>query len=982
MTPRLRRPSSQSVRFIVRLSFCLAIGSVFATGGRAQNVNLTVNAAQIVRTVDSRAFGVNAVMWDPDEADSQTVALVQATGLSVIRIPGGSVSDTYDWSTNRGYSITTSGSRSTRGPLNNWSWATGVDQFTKLVASLNSTSFVTVNFGSGTPQQAAAWVAYANGRAALLGTASDVTLGVDAYGVDWKTAGYWSGLRASAPLPTDDGRNFLRLSRSAPFALRYWEIGNEIYGTWETDCSAVPNDAYTYATAVGAANTGFWALMKMVDPTIRIGVVISTGEDSYANSNGTSHAHAAVNPRTGATHYGWGPVLLGRLKTLGITPDFLTYHRYEQNPGQENDARLLAAPESGIPGSTSSWASDAQSLRQELSDYLGSNGAAVELLVGENNTVNENPGKQADSLVNALYYADTIGNILQTEFNSHVWWALRNGPATTTNSAGATVLSGNMSSSLYGWRINGDYGILGTPSPAVTSPSGTSYDPFPVYYMMKLIAHFASGGDTVVKATSDNALLTAYAVLKAADGSLRILVINKSPSSTLTATISLAGFVPQAAVATYSYGIPQDNSTQTGTGSPDIATSSLGGGNTNFTASFGPYSATVLALQPAAPVAPTIATQPASLAVNAGASPTLGVVAYGATGYQWQLNGANIAGATNSALTLSNVGTTQRGSYTAIVSNPFGSVTSAAATVAVSVNSFLYNISTLGYVGSGANQDLDAGFYTNGSGSKNIVVRGIGPNLAALDPKDYSGLILGNPQLILNSATSPLSTTTAWGGSQPLINAFATVYAASFPSNSSDAAVFTSVPAGPGVGYTADVKSANGGTGVAQIEVYDYDSYVGTPASRLINISTRGYVGTGLGTGASQFQFLDAGFWTIGSTSETLLIRAVGPAEAANLPTQYLAKPLLTLYDSSGKVITTNAGWGYAPVPGNSTVAAGILPATTAIMNSVYASTIAAGSADCAIVVTLPANAGYTATVTSADYTSTGIALVEVYDIP
>ena len=382
------------------------------------------------------------------------------------------------------------------------------------------------------------------------------------------------------------------------------------------------------------------------------------------------------------------------------------------------------------------------------------------------------------------------------------------------------------------------------------------------------------------------------------------------------------------------------------------------------------------------PSPPTITAQPAAQSVNAGASPVLSVATSGATGYQWQLSGTNIAGATNSTLTLSSVGTAQRGAYAVIVSNPYGSVTSNAANVTVSVNSFLYNISTVGYVGSGANQDLDAGFYTNGSGSKNIVVRGIGPNLAALDAKDYSGLVLTNPQLVMNSASSVLSTTTAWGGSQTLVNAFATVYAASFPSGSSDAAVFTSVPAGPGIGYTADVKSANGGTGVAQIEVYDYDSYVTAPASRLINISTRGYVGTGLGTGAAQFQFLDAGFWTIGSTSETLLIRAVGPAEAANFPTQYLAKPLLTLYDSSGKVIATNSGWGTAPGPGNSAVAAGILPATTAIMNSVYASTIAAGSNDCAMVVTLPANNGYTAKVTSADSASTGIALVEVYDIP
>lgn len=205
------------------------------------------------------------------------------------------------------------------------------------------------------------------------------------------------------------------------------------------------------------------------------------------------------------------------------------------------------------------------------------------------------------------------------------------------------------------------------------------------------------------------------------------------------------------------------------------------------------------------------------------------------------------------------------------------------------------------------------------------------------------------------------------------------------------------VSANGSVGYTADITSlTNGGTGVAQIEVDDYDAFndyvnnpASTPSSHLINISTHGYVGASGGmagaTGASQYQYLDAGFYIFGGTSQTLLIRAVGPGLAASNPGLSgltLANPTLTLFDSSGKVIATNTGWGNAVIPGSSTVAAGIQPATTAIMASVYASTIAPGSADCAMVVTLPSSTGYTATVTSANNTSAGIALVEVYNIP
>jgi len=375
---------------------------------------------------------------------------------------------------------------------------------------------------------------------------------------------------------------------------------------------------------------------------------------------------------------------------------------------------------------------------------------------------------------------------------------------------------------------------------------------------------------------------------------------------------------------------------------------------------------------------PAISAQPApQTTVNAGGSPTLSVTTSGAASYQWQLNGANVAGATNSTLALTNIGTTQVGSYTVIASNSYGSTNSSAAAVTVNVGSNLYNISSRAYLGSGPDQNIVAGFYTNGSGSKNVVLGGIGPDLAVIQPS-LSGLVLTNPKLTLfNGSATVLATNTAWGGSQTLVNALASVYAPPLPTNSNDTVIFTSVPAGPGIGYTAEVDSANNSTGIALVEAYDYDAYTGTPASNLINISTRAFVGTGN-------DVLVAGFWTIGSTSQTVLIRAVGPGLAASDPALNgltLATPTLTVYDSSGNVIATNTGWGNGPVKGNSTVAAGLQSATTAIMNSVYASTIAAGSTDCAMVVTLPPNNGYTAQVNGVNST-TGIALIEVYNVP
>jgi hypothetical protein len=560
---------------VFRLSFLFLAGSGLAL---AQSVSLSVDVTQPVRVVDERVFGLNAVLWDPQTAGAQTIALLQAADIRAIRVPGGSLSDEYHWRTNTSLA-------------NTWTWSAGFNASGQLIASFGAEAFVTVNYGTGTPEEAAAWVAYANASPTLLGTVADVALGTDAKGFDWKTAGYWSALRNAAPLGANDGSNFLRVSRGVPYELKYWEIGNENYGTWETDQQAVPNDPYTYAVRAKA----YIAKMKAVDPTIKVGVVAVTGENSNANNT----SHPATNPRTGVAHNGWTPVMLATLKSLGVTPDFLIYHRYEQAPAADSpgnpeaDARLLQAAKT--------WPQDATDLRQQLTDYLGAAGAGVELAVTENNSVYAKPGKQTTSLVNGLYYADSLGSVLQTEINALVWWDLRNGQETANNNAG----------SLYGWRNYGDYGILSTPS---TGGSATYYDAYPTYHMMKLLANFARGGDTVVRATSSSSLLAVYAVRRTS-GTLGLLVINKDPTNTLAASIALTGYTPATNANVYSYGMPQDNAARPGgSGSPEVATGSMTVGGSAFTASFAPYSATVISLaassSPATPVTPVTPTAP------------------------------------------------------------------------------------------------------------------------------------------------------------------------------------------------------------------------------------------------------------------------------------------------------------------------------------------------------------------------------------
>jgi len=83
----------------------------------------------------------------------------------------------------------------------------------------------------------------------------------------------------------------------------------------------------------------------------------------------------------------------------------------------------------------------------------------------------------------------------------------------------------------------------------------------------------------------------------------------------------------------------------------------------------------------AGPVPPVILTQPVSEIVAAGWTATFSVVASGTSplSYQWQFNGTNLIGATDNPLTLVNVQSNQAGPYSVVVTNTYGSVTSAPA---------------------------------------------------------------------------------------------------------------------------------------------------------------------------------------------------------------------------------------------------------------------------------------------------------------
>jgi hypothetical protein len=360
------------------------------------------------------------------------------------------------------------------------------------------------------------------------------------------------------------------------------------------------------------------------------------------------------------------------------------------------------------------------------------------------------------------------------------------------------------------------------------------------------------------------------------------------------------------------------------------------------------------------PAPPAIATQPVAQNAVLGGSATFSVTASG-TGntYQWRKDGVNIAGATSATLTLTNLGAANAGSYTVVITNSEGSTTSAAATltlVAASNRGRLINLSILTSVAS-AGDNFTMGYVIGGagtSGSKSVLVRAAGPSLAQLNVPSP----LNDPKLETFAGQTKTGENDNWGGTPALSTAFAAVGAFGYTGAASlDAAVLASLPAGDN---SVKVSATGTGTGAVIAELYDSTPAVNFTATtpRLVNVSVIKPIGSGL----------TVGFVIGGSTSATVLIRAVGPTLSGapfNVPGA-ISDPQLTLF-SGQTPLNSNDNWGGTP-------------ALTAAFNQVAAFPLPASSRDAALLTTLqPGN--YTVEVTGVGGT-TGTAIVEVYEVP
>lgn len=258
----------------------------------------------------------------------------------------------------------------------------------------------------------------------------------------------------------------------------------------------------------------------------------------------------------------------------------------------------------------------------------------------------------------------------------------------------------------------------------------------------------------------------------------------------------------------------------------------------------------------------------------------------------------------------------------------------------------LVNLSTRAFVGTGANV-LIGGFIVQGSAPATIILRGIGRSLRA------QGIAQPLTDALIelrNSAGSLIQTSDDWidGTDASTIASYGLD-----PVNSHESAIYQTLQPGS---YTVVLRAFDNGdgdvTGTGVVELYDLH----TTGGRAGNISSRGQVLT-------DNDIMVAGFISGGGGSKELVVRGMGPSLQAAGVTNALANPTLELRDASGNLVRQNDDWQTDPE------AAAVQQSGLAPKNDLEA----------AIHVTI--NGGlYTAVMRGANNT-TGVGLVEVYDL-
>jgi hypothetical protein len=406
--------------------------------------------------IDARVLGANFAAWY-DITQPGLASSLQQTGFTAVRWPGGSSSDEFHWQSN---TLCNGGYFNANSTFDNFMTDVALPAKVDVAVTLDYGSNSACN-GGGDPSEAAAWVNYAN--------------------------------------------------NTKKYGVKYWTVGNEVYGSWEYDLHQIPHDPTTYAQAVA---TGYYPQIKAVDPTSQVGVVV---EPNW-------------NPA-------WDPIVLSQAQY-----DFVEYHFYAQAPGQESDSYLLTqAPQALTAG-----------VQAVQADLAAAGHSTTPIYVGELGSVYTDPGKQTTSITQSLFAGQVLGELMNDGVFRSTWWLAYGGCSDPS--------SGNFSKSLYGFQDFGGYMIFSDGTPeygcpnAPVVPRGT---PLPTVRAYQVMSQVAQSGEhmlaTALGGSSQN--VRAYAMTHGTG--YGVVLFNLDKTAATSVAVSIDGLTSGSKLAFTTYGKAQ-----------------------------------------------------------------------------------------------------------------------------------------------------------------------------------------------------------------------------------------------------------------------------------------------------------------------------------------------------------------------------------------------------------------------------------------
>jgi alpha-N-arabinofuranosidase len=244
-----------------------------------------VDPTKVERAIQPSLFGTNLEWFNnadgicgPDgSVDPEWSALARDEGISNIRFPGGTLSDFYHWRDGIG-PVDQRPVRDHATDPGSSPNVFGTPEFIRFCAAAHALPLITVNAGTGTADEAAAWVAYFNQPS--------------------------NADRAADGFP-------------GPIGVKLWEVGNELYLPGNpTDKMKITVPPEVYADRF----LEFAAAMRKVDPTIKL-IAIGTANSTviqlpYPDWTEVLLKKAAPQIDLIAVHNAYFPMIFGR-KGLG-----------------------------------------------------------------------------------------------------------------------------------------------------------------------------------------------------------------------------------------------------------------------------------------------------------------------------------------------------------------------------------------------------------------------------------------------------------------------------------------------------------------------------------------------------------------------------------------------------------------------------------------------------------------------------------------